>query len=93
MPEPTEVALRRIIDQAREALGDKLVAAQLDHAVRIREANPGRPEDGPYPATVGEVADEVVTWLREMEQVPAPGLIREVLARLAPADPTRGSQP
>jgi hypothetical protein len=58
----------------------------LSHASRQREATPGRPEDGPYPATVGEVADEVVAWIDDMaDSGSARNLHREVLARLLPA--------
>jgi len=58
------------------------VRAELDHVTRLREATPSRPEDGPYPATVGEVADEVVAWLNEMDRTSAPGLTRAVIAGL-----------
>lgn len=57
-------------------------AAALDHAVRLRPATPGRPEDGPYPTSVGEVADEVVAWIRDHEQHAA-GLVGQVRDRLA----------
>jgi hypothetical protein len=50
------------------------VRAELDHAVRVREAVAGDPSQGPYPGTVDEVASEVVTWLHEMGSTYAQGL-------------------
>jgi hypothetical protein len=61
------------------------VHAELNKAAELREATPGRPEDGPYPATIGEVADEVLTWIGEMERTSAPGLTRAVIAGLVRA--------
>jgi hypothetical protein len=58
------------------------ISAQLDEAIRQRPVVPGRPEEGPYPATVDEVADEVVRWLRELDQTSARGVAYEVLRRL-----------
>lgn len=57
----------------------------LEDLIKLREATPGKPEDGPYPATVGEVADEIVTFIRELE-VAAPGLTVEVYTRLREGD-------
>jgi hypothetical protein len=76
------------VDSALAALDAAPVGttAQLDHAVRLRPAVEGDPSQGPYPASVGEVADEVVAWLREIGQY-AHGLGREVLARLRDAAP------
>ena len=54
----------------------------LDQVAAQRPATPGRPEDGPYPATVGEVADEVLAWLGEMDRTSAPGLTHTVLVKL-----------
>jgi hypothetical protein len=61
------------------------VRTELDRAAGLRPATEGRPEDGPYPATVGEVADEVVAWLCEMERTCAPGLGVAVRVRLGGA--------
>ncbi len=61
------------------------VSAELDAAAAQREATPGRPQDGPYPATVGEVADEVVAWIDHMSDTFAQHLIVEVLRRMVPA--------
>lgn len=44
------------------------VAAALDAAVAQREATPGRPEEGPYPASIDECADEVVEWVYRFER-------------------------
>lgn len=44
------------------------VSDQLDHATRIRSATPGQPADGPYPATVDELASEVAAWIRNAEK-------------------------
>lgn len=68
------------------------ISDELDHAVRVREAVPGRPEEGPYPATIDEVADEVAAWVRLMEEGPAPRLGAAVVARLTPQRPDRPTE-
>lgn len=60
-------------------------AAGLDKATRLRPATEGRPEDGPYPATVDEVADEVIAWLDEMDRINASDLRYAVYRKLADA--------
>ena len=55
---------------------------ELDHAVRLRPAVEGDPTQGPYPATVDEVADEVVAWLTSTEAQSAAGLRRAVRVRI-----------
>ncbi len=62
------------------------IGAALIHVTRIREAIPGRPEDGPYPGTVEDVAAEdvaaeIVDFVRNLEPV-AHGLAAELLHQL-----------
>lgn len=59
------------------------VRKAFGHVVRQREANPGRPQDGPYPATVAEVAGEIAELVRELEASSAVGLVDAVLEQLA----------
>lgn len=55
----------------------------LEEATALRSAVPGMPSEGPYPSSVGEVADEVVEWLDAMDRDKhAPGLAEEVRRRL-----------
>jgi hypothetical protein len=80
-------AARRWIDAypsfaALDAAASTETATQLDRAVRQREAVPGDPSQGPYPASADEVADEVLAWLREMDQTAARGLAYAVLVKL-----------
>ena len=58
---------------------------ELDQAVRLRPAVEGGPTQGPYPATVGEAADEVVAWVREMDKTSARGLALAIHVRLGGA--------
>jgi hypothetical protein len=50
--------------------------------IEQREDTPGNPADGPYPASVGEVADELAGLVVELDAGPARGLVRELVARL-----------
>lgn len=61
------------------------IRAKAEDAIRLREATPGMPTDGFYPASVGEVADELVAFINEMHRTCAPGLVHEVMARLGEA--------
>lgn len=54
------------------------IIKQAEYAIRIREATPGMPADGPYPATVEEVAEELYQLLRELEGTYAQGIIDEL---------------
>lgn len=63
----------------------EVLLSSLDKSIVQREATPGRPEDGPYPATVGECADEIVDWLSRAEAY-AGGLTTAVASRLAPGE-------
>jgi hypothetical protein len=58
------------------------VASQLSQVAQQRELNPGRPQDGPYPGSVNEVADEVVEWIMEMSATCASGLDVQVAKKL-----------
>jgi len=51
----------------------------LEHAIRLREATPGKSSDGFYPATTQEIADEVVNWINGINNSIAPGLKQHVL--------------
>jgi hypothetical protein len=81
---PQILALIREINQLRTHghVMNETPRESLEHAARLRAATPGRPEDGPYPATVGEVADEVVQWIKETDTKYARGLTRHVIDRL-----------
>jgi hypothetical protein len=70
-------------DLSRAELVETILSSLRD-CIEIREATPGRPEDGPYPATVGEVADEIVEWLQQGGHY-ANGLAAAVAERLAHA--------
>jgi hypothetical protein len=58
------------------------VRAAALHRIEQREAMPGNPADGPYPASVGEVADELAGLVVELDAGPARGLARGLAARL-----------
>jgi hypothetical protein len=66
----------------REAPTPASVRAAALHRIEQREATPGNPADGPYPASVGEVADELAGLVVELDAGPARGLVRELAARL-----------
>jgi hypothetical protein len=57
----------------------------LETVISLREATPGVPADGPYPATIGEVADEIVDFVNELDRTCAPGLINAMHDRLTEA--------
>lgn len=52
-------------DCAGVAVNNTLIGAAVDAATTIRAATPGRPQDGPYPASQEELGAEVRRWLRE----------------------------
>jgi hypothetical protein len=66
----------------REAPTPASVRAAALRRIEQREATPGNPADGPYPASVGEVADELAGLVVELDAGPARGLVRELVARL-----------
>jgi hypothetical protein len=86
------VTLTQIIDRASDLLDDHppereaptpaSVRAAALRRIEQREATPGNPADGPYPASVGEVADELAGLVVELDAGPARGLVRELAARL-----------
>jgi hypothetical protein len=53
-----------------------------EEAIALREAVPGMPSEGPYPTSVGEVADELADFIVELDVSCAPGLIVEMRNRL-----------
>jgi hypothetical protein len=56
--------------------------AALETVISQREVTPGLPSDGPYPSTIGEVADEIVDFVNELDRTCAPGLINAMHDRL-----------
>jgi hypothetical protein len=66
----------------REAPTPASVRAAALRRIEQREATPGNPADGPSPASVGEVADELAGLVVELDAGPARGLVRELAARL-----------
>jgi hypothetical protein len=66
----------------REAPSPASVRTEAVRRIEQREATPGNPADGPYPASVGEVADELAGLVVELDAGPARGLVRELAARL-----------
>jgi len=72
----TDTALRRIRGQQQVS-----IPVSMEQYVRVREAVPGDPSQGPYPSSVPELADEVVAWLDDTEQF-APGIKEAVANRL-----------
>jgi hypothetical protein len=86
----------RALDEAADALVETVSAAPPEREapspasvrtaalgrIEQREATPGNPADGPYPASVGEVADELAGLVVELDAGPAPRLVRELAARL-----------
>jgi hypothetical protein len=66
----------------REAPSPASVRAAALRRIEQREDTPGNPADGPYPASVGEVADELAGLVVELDAGPARGLVRELVARL-----------
>lgn len=55
------------------------VRAGCEAAIRTREATPGYPAGGTYPATLEEVADELADFIQSLAQ---PKLLRMVAERL-----------
>jgi hypothetical protein len=66
----------------RETPSPASVRAAALRRIEQREATPGNPADGPYPSSVGEVADELAGLVVELDAGPAQGLVRELVARL-----------
>lgn len=55
---------------------------QASAAIRTREATPGNPAGGPYPATVSEVADELVDFILTLDANHARGVAGQIRDRL-----------
>lgn len=90
-PEPfgnDEVFCEQVsFEASRAVLRHQMAAAvrtELSALIAQRPVTPGRPEDGPYPATLDEVADEVAAWMRKL----APSLPSLVVERLATTEET-----
>lgn len=58
------------------------VRAGLDRATALRRTVEGRAGDGPYPGTLGELADEIVRWIDARSPDAGPELATAVLQRL-----------
>jgi hypothetical protein len=56
--------------------------AQAEEAIQPREAVPGVPGDGPYPATVEEVATELTGFIAELDTTVVRGLTAELARKL-----------
>jgi hypothetical protein len=92
MTDRRTVTLTQIIDRAADLLDDHSPEREVPSPASVRtaalgrieqrEATPGNPADGPYPASVGEVADELAGLVVELDAGPARGLVRELAARL-----------
>ncbi len=80
--DPGYEAVRRCYAVALDAAGLTSTAAALDAAVTQREAVPGMPSEGPYPATLDECADEVAAWVRRFERDFGGGFTDMVVERL-----------
>lgn len=52
-------------------------------AIMLREAVPGLPSEGPYPASIGEVVDELAGFVDELDATCAPGVLVALATRLA----------
>lgn len=58
------------------------IRAGAETAITTREATPGKPQDGPYPATADEVADELADFITDLDKRGAQSLRRRVIDRL-----------
>jgi hypothetical protein len=65
-------------------VGTNWVAQAAESAIAQREATPGLPADGPYPATIEEVADELAAFILELDRTSAPGVAACVFEILTP---------
>lgn len=66
----------------------EIVRADAEQSIALRGASPGRPQDGPYPATVDEVDDELAAFITELDTRSAPGVTQRIVDRLtAPRAP------
>lgn len=58
------------------------VISQAVEATEQREAVPGMPSEGPYPATTSEVADELAEFIWQLDRSIVKGLVSELTTRL-----------
>lgn len=58
------------------------ILSQATDRIEQREAVPGMPSEGPYPATVGEVADELAEFIWQLDRSVTIGLALELTTRL-----------
>lgn len=63
-------------------MAEPSITDQIKGAIASREAVPGQPLAGPYPASVDEVADEIVAFITELDGSLARGLASMVRDRL-----------
>jgi hypothetical protein len=64
------------------------VRSSAEAAIALREATPGQPANGSYPATVDEVADELAEFISELDTTCARGLRKALVERLNSAAST-----
>lgn len=62
------------------------IREQAEYAIRVREATPGLPQDGPYPATIEEVADELASFIDELDATCARGVRAALIDRFINRD-------
>jgi hypothetical protein len=60
-----------------------IIRDKAEYVIAQREAVPGMPSEGPYPATVEEVADELVAFIRELDTTCARGVAAIIRAQLS----------
>lgn len=75
------VYLRQALEEKAVPKPARVIFGSLDEAVQVREYTPGNPGDGPYPASVGDCADEIVQWLDAFAES-APGIHEAVANRI-----------
>ena len=51
------------------------VLKDLGNVIQQREAVPGMPQEGPYPATIEELSDEIARFLMDLENTCARGVV------------------
>ena len=86
------VLLEVIADRIRALPTAADARARALAAIEQREAVPGDPSSGPYPASVGEVADELAGLVVELDAGPVRGLVRELTSRLGGVGPAEAAR-
>jgi hypothetical protein len=70
-------------DRVERGDGDSPVTAGARRAIEQREAVPGMPCEGPYPASSAEVADELAQFVAGLDAAEAPGVLDILAMKLA----------